>query len=133
MAASAICVAGFFITQFFSNHLVLLFVSDGSELFKNFTSRAIKAMTLLLPVAGFQIVSTNFFVVTGRPKTSIFLSMLRQCIALIPCIIIFGKIWGLWGIIYATPVSDGFAFLITGIMILFELRKLRGDLAVNPA
>jgi len=132
MAATAVCVTGFLVTQIFSNHLVLLFVRDGSDLFKNFTSRAIKTMTLLLPVAGFQIVSTNFFVVTGRPKTSIFLSMLRQCIALIPCIIIFGKIWGLWGIIYATPVSDGFAFLVTGIMILFELRKLRGGLAVNP-
>ncbi|MCL2181753.1 MAG: hypothetical protein FWB83_11580, partial [Treponema sp.] len=63
--------------------------------------------------------------VTGRPKISIFLSMLRQCIAFIPCILIFGNIWGLWGVVAAAPVADGFAFLITGIMIIFELRKLR--------
>jgi len=81
-------------------------------------------MMLLIPLAGFQIVSTNFFVVTGRPKTSIFLSLLRQCIALIPCIIIFGKFWGLWGVVAAAPVADGFAFIVTGLMILFELRKL---------
>jgi len=83
-----------------------------------------RIMMLLIPVAGFQIVSTNFFVVTGRSKTSIFLSLLRQCIALIPCILIFGKVWGLWGFIAATPVADGFAFIVTGLMILFELRKL---------
>jgi Na+-driven multidrug efflux pump len=88
---------------------------------------------MLLPVSGFQIVSTNFFVVTGRPKTSIFLSMLRQFIALIPCILVFGKIWGLWGVVFATPVADAFAFLLTGTMILFELRKLKRQMAAENA
>jgi Na+-driven multidrug efflux pump len=82
-------------------------------------------MMIMLPVNGFQIVATNFFVVTGRPKTSIFLSMLRQFIALIPCILVFGKLWGLWGVIAAMPVADGFSFVCTGIMILFELKKLK--------
>jgi Na+-driven multidrug efflux pump len=86
-----------------------------------------RIMMLMLPLNGFQVVSSNFFVVTGRPKTSIVLSMLRQCIALIPCIFIFGKVWGLWGAITATPVADGVAFLCTGTMILFELKKLRAQ------
>jgi Na+-driven multidrug efflux pump len=80
---------------------------------------------LLLPVNGFQVVSSNFFVVTGRPRTSIFLTMLRQFIALIPCMLIFGRVWGLWGVVAAAPVADGFAFLLTGVMILIELKKLR--------
>jgi Na+-driven multidrug efflux pump len=80
---------------------------------------------LMLPLAGFQIVSANVFVVTGRPRTSIFLSMLRQCIALIPCILIFGRIWGLYGVVASAPVADGFSFILTGIMILSELKKLR--------
>jgi len=124
-AATAICVVGFTVVQIFSVQLVRMFASDGSDTIVEFASRAMRIMMLLLPLAGFQIVSTNFFVVTGRPKTSIFLSMLRQCIALIPCILIFGHLHGLWGVIAATPVADGFAFLITGTMIFFELRKLR--------
>jgi predicted PurR-regulated permease PerM len=39
--------------------------------------------------------------------------------------LIFGKVWGLWGVVAAAPVADGFAFLFTGTMIIFELRKLK--------
>ena len=86
---------------------------------------------LLLPLAGFQIVSTNFFVVTGRPKTSIFLSLLRQCFVLIPCILIFGRFWGLWGAIAATPVADGAAFIVTAVLICIELGKLQKQNILN--
>jgi Na+-driven multidrug efflux pump len=79
---------------------------------------------LMLPLNGFTIVSSNLFVVTGRPKISIVLSMMRQFIILIPCILIFGRIWQLYGIVSAAPVADGIAFLLTGTLIIFELRKL---------
>jgi len=124
-AATAICTVGFIAVQLFPVQLVRLFAPNGSDELMTFAPWAMRVMMLLLPLAGFQIVSTNLFVVTGRPKTSIFLSMLRQCIALIPCILLFGHFWGLWGVIAAAPVADGFAFLVTGTMILFELRKLR--------
>ena len=79
------------------------------------------------------MVSANFFVVTGRPRMSIFLTMLRQCIALIPCMLIFGKVWGLWGVVAAAPVADAFAFLVTGTMILFELKKLKAAIGGTSA
>ena len=123
--ATVICVTGFAIVMLFPVQLVRIFAPDGSEAILQFAPRAMRIMIMMIPLAGFQIVSTNLFVVTGRPKISIFLSMLRQCLALIPCILIFGRIWGLWGVIAATPVADGFAFFVTGIFIIFELRKLR--------
>jgi len=124
-AASLICVFGFAVVQIFAVELVRVFAPDGSAALMHFAPRAMRIMMLLIPLAGFQIVSTNLFVVTGRPKISIFLSMLRQCIALIPCIFIFGKIWGLWGVVAAAPVADGFSFLLTGALIFFEVKKLR--------
>jgi len=121
------------VIQLFSVQLVMVFVKDGSDALMQFAPRAMRVMLLLLPVAGFQIVSTNFFVVTGRPKISIFLSSLRQCLALIPCLIIFGKIWGLWGLVAATPVADTFSFLLTGTLIFFEIKKLRREARlINP-
>jgi putative MATE family efflux protein len=128
-AATAICVVGFVVIQLFSMPLVLLFAPNGSPELLYFASRTMRTVMLLLPLAGFQVVSTNMFVVTGRPKTSILLSMLRQCIALIPCILIFGHFWGLWGVVAATPVADGFSFIVTAILIAFELRKLRAAAA----
>jgi len=125
-AATLICVFGFTVVQLFSVQLVRVFAPDGSDALMQFAPRAMRTMMIFMPLAGFMIVSTNFFVVTGRPKTSIFLSMLRQCIALIPCILIFGRIWGLWGIVMATPVADGFSFLLTSTLIYFEIKKLRG-------
>jgi Na+-driven multidrug efflux pump len=124
-AATAICVVGFAVVQLFAVPVVRVFAPDGSPAIMHFAPRAMRIAMLCIPLAGFQVVSANFFVVTGRPKMSIFLSMLRQCIALIPCLLIFGRIWGLWGVVAAAPVADAFAFFVTGAMILFELKKLR--------
>ena len=124
-AATAICFTGFIVGQVFSVQLVSLFAPDASPALMEFAPKAMRIMLLMVPLGGFQIVSSNLFVVTGRPKISIFLSMLRQCIALMPCIFIFGRIWGLWGVITAAPVADGFSFLLTGTLIIFELKKLR--------
>jgi putative MATE family efflux protein len=124
-AATAICILGFAVGELFPAALIRIFTPDGSPALIRFAPWALRVMMLLLPLNGFQIVSANFFVVTGRPKVSIFLSMLRQCIALIPCILIFGRVWGLWGIVAAAPVADGLSFFFTGGMILLELKKLK--------
>ena len=127
LGASALCLAGFVLTEIFPRFFTDFFIDEAtaSPALMHFTPRAMQIMMLTLPLNGFQIVATNFFVVTGRPKMSIFLSMLRQFIVLIPCIIIFGRIWGLWGVVASTPVADIIAFVCTGIMIIFELRRLK--------
>ncbi|GHU58663.1 MATE family efflux transporter [Spirochaetia bacterium] len=127
-AATAICILGFAIGELFPLQLIRIFAPNGSEALLRFSVWAMRVSLILLPLNGFQIVSSNFFVVTGRPKMSIFLTMLRQFIALIPCMLIFGKIWSLWGVVAAAPVADGFAFLLTGAMIFFELKKLRAGI-----
>jgi putative MATE family efflux protein len=124
-AATAICIVGFIICETIPGILVRIFAPDGSPALLSFTPWAIRMMVLLLPVNGFQIVSSNMFVVTGRPKTSILLTMLRQFIALIPCMLIFGRLWKLRGVVLSAPVADGFAFVITLVMIVMELKRLR--------
>lgn len=124
-AATCVCVAGFIVTQCFPQAIIKIFAPDGSPALFSFAPRAMKVFMLMLPLLGFQMVSANMFTFTGRPKISIMLNMLRQCIVLLPCILIFGRIWGLWGVIAAAPVADFFAFIFTGTMILFELKKLR--------
>jgi Na+-driven multidrug efflux pump len=124
-AATVICVIGFVIVQLFPAQLVSMFAPNGSAELMAFAPRAMRLMMLVLPVGGVMIISINFFVVTGRPKMSIFLSMLRQCIILIPCMLIFGRIWGIWGVVVATPVSDSLSLIIIIILISRELKKLK--------
>ena len=124
-AATGICAAGFVMCQLFPARIISLFAPHGSPQLMHFTVWALRVIMICFIFNGFQVVSANFFIVTGRPKFSIFLSLLRQCIVLIPCIFIFGRIWGLWGVVAAGPVADGVSLLVTGILIAFELRKLR--------
>jgi Na+-driven multidrug efflux pump len=124
-AATMICVVGFIVAQSIPLALIKLFAPEGSPALLSFAPWAMRVVFLLLPLNGFQIVSANMFVVTGRPKVSILLTMLRQFIALIPCLLIFGRLWGLRGVVTAAPVADGFSFILTFGMIFFELKKLR--------
>jgi predicted PurR-regulated permease PerM len=39
--------------------------------------------------------------------------------------LIFGKVWGLWGVVAAAPVADGFSFILTAALIARELKKLK--------
>lgn len=123
--ATAICVVGFIFTQAIPDKLVRIFAPEGSAALLTFAPRAMRIMCIFLLVNGFQIVSSNVFVVTGRPKVSIVLSMLRQFIILLPCMFIFGRVWGLWGVVAAAPVADGVSFIITLILIVSELKRLR--------
>ncbi|MCL1992898.1 MAG: MATE family efflux transporter [Spirochaetes bacterium] len=124
--ATGICFAGFIALQLFSVQIVLLFAPDASAELMYFTPRAMRTMSILLPSAGFYILSMIFFTVTGRPKLSIFMSMLRQCIILIPCMLIFGRLFGLWGVLAAVPVADAFALVLAWFLISKEMKKLRG-------
>jgi putative MATE family efflux protein len=137
LSATCICLFGFLCMQIFPEQLVRMFAPDGSAEILGFAPRAMRIISLLLPLNGFQIVASNMFVVTGRPKTSIFLSLLRQLIFLVPLILLFGWIWGLYGVITASPVADGLSVVVTGIATIFELKKLSAasklESAAEPA
>jgi Na+-driven multidrug efflux pump len=80
-AATFVCLLGFTATQCFPLAIIRLFVSDGSSALYSFAPWAMRVALMMLPLNGFQIVSANMFTVTGRPKISILLNMLRQCIS----------------------------------------------------
>jgi Na+-driven multidrug efflux pump len=124
-AATILGCLGFALLHIFPDEIVRLFAPDGSRVLLSFTPYAMRIATLTLPIVGFQIVSANMFVVTGRPRASIILSMMRQVILLIPCILLFGRFWGLNGVIAAAPVADTLAVILTFVMIFAELKRLR--------
>lgn len=93
--------------------------------------KAIRTITVMLPLVGFQIVVTNFFQSIGMAGKAIFLSLTRQFLFLIPSLFILPSIFGLNGVWYSIPVSDFLATVLTGIMFWWQLRTFRKMEAEN--
>lgn len=123
LAATAVAFLGFVATRLFPHQLIGLFNSEDKELLK-VGSRALSIFLMMLPIVGFQIVSSNYFQATGKPKQAMFLSISRQFLLLIPALMILPRFFGLDGAWMAGPVSDVGAFLITGFWLYKELKHL---------
>jgi Na+-driven multidrug efflux pump len=125
--ATIICTAGFLGAELFPGFIVRLFVADSSNALMTWTTFALRAGAAMMFLNGFQIVSTNMFVVTGRPKMSILLSMMRQVIVLIPAILILGRLFGIYGVSIAMPVADFTTFCVTLVLIIREIKRLKAQ------
>lgn len=121
-AATTVVMIGFVITRLFPVQLVSMFNRDEELL--AFGKHAVKAWFMLLPVVGFQIIGSSFFQAIGRAKSAMFLTLTRQVILLLPAIIVFARLFGLKGILYAAPFADFFSFVLTFIWFGFGIRSL---------
>lgn len=123
LGATSIVTLGFIVVQLFPQSLISIFGKNEAELIK-IGSHGIRIFLSMLPVIGFQVVSSNYFQAVGKPKYSIFLSLSRQVIVLIPMLLILPNIFKLNGVWMAGPVSDLIASIITAIFLLREMHKL---------
>ena len=88
-------------------------------------ARGIRINMLVFPMIGSQAVITNFFQSIGKAKISIFLSLSRQMIFLLPLLIILPPIMGVDGVWVALPASDTVAFIVTWIIMIRYMRRFR--------
>lgn len=88
---------------------------------------------LAFTVVGFQIVSTTLFQSIGKASASIFLSLTRQVLFLIPLLLLLPPKFGLDGIWAAFPTSDLIATLVTAIMVGWQLSRFRRIEGVSVA
>jgi len=134
-AATVWVIIGFGATQFFPSHLVGLFNRDSARLMEIGT-RGMRIFLMMMPIIGFQIVSANYFQAVGKPRQAMFLTLSRQVLLLIPLIFVLPLFFGLTGIWVAGPISDLTSSIITGLLILSEMRHLNRKSvqmgAVNP-
>lgn len=109
--ATGFSTIGFIIGTFFPFQAVTLFTTD-KELIQ-LAGTAQRITVVLFPIIGFQTVVSNFFQSIGKAKLSIFLSLTRQFIFLIPSILILPPLLGLNGAWASMPVSDGLSSIVT--------------------
>lgn len=120
VASTFITLTGTFMAWICPDFICRLFTSDAALL-----ERSVYALRINMAVffvVGFQMVVGNFFQSIGKAKISIFLSLSRQLLLLIPMLVILPLFFGLDGVWYSLPVSD----FLSGIIALVVLMTYKG-------
>ena len=121
--ASVVTLLGFIVSEFLPGPTVRLFTDD-PEL-ERIAVRGLRLMNIVFPIVGFQMVTTNLFQCLGMVRKSIFLSLSRQLLFLVPCVYLLPRLLqsetGVW---YSFPVSDTLSAILTAILGLALIRKL---------
>lgn len=95
------------------------------------TDRALSLSMLAFFFVGFQIVSTTFFQSIGQAGKSIFLSLTRQVLFLIPLLLLLPRCLLLDGVWLSFPASDIIATIVTALMMWWQFRKMNNPLKLH--
>ena len=120
--ATAVSLAAFIVSEFLPGPAAAMFTND-PEL-KGLAVHGMRLMNIMFPIIGFQIISTNLFQCLGMVKKSVFLSLSRQLIFLLPALYLLPLAFGIEGVWLSYPASDLLAFTCTVILIIRLIRQL---------
>lgn len=123
ITATCIMGVGWMCSLLFPEVIVKGFTSD-PELIA-IASNGLRINLSIFIVVGSQIVISQFFQSIGIAWKSIFLSLSRQFVYLIPAILILPPFFGLNGVWYSGPLSDGLAAITAWIFLFYHVRKVR--------
>lgn len=115
-----ITTIGCILTECFPNAISRLFTTDTTLI--EIANHGFKIFFAFYPVVGIQIVIQNFFQSIGKPKLSIFLSLTRQLLFLIPFLLILPKYYGTDGV-WASMCGSDFIAFVFAIVTLYIMDK----------
>ena len=121
--ATGILLVGWSLSMTFPNNIARIFTTDASLI--ELAGRGIRLNMLVFFVVGSQAVITNFFQCIGKVKISIFLSLSRQLILLIPMAYVLPFFIGLDGVWYSMALSDFGSFAMTIPVLMWYMKKLK--------
>ena len=81
------------------------------------SAKALRILTIVFPIVGFQMIATNFFQSLGMVKKSIILSLSRQILFLLPLLYALPLMFGADGVWISYPISDALATILTIFML----------------
>lgn len=121
--ATGVTSLGFLVGMLVPDVVVSIFTSD-TELI-GLSANGLRIVVMFFPIIGFQMVTSNFFQSIGMAGKAIFLSLTRQMLILLPCLLILPQFFGVEGVWYSMPVSDLLASLIALMMLVMQFRKFK--------
>lgn len=123
LIATIIMTTGWMIAMFLPYYCARLFTTDPTLI--EISIKAIRLDMLFFPFVGSQMVITNFFQCIRKVKVSIFLSLSRQLLFLLPMLYILPQFFGLDGVWYALPASDITAAIVANIIMFKYMGRLK--------
>ena len=88
-----------------------------------------RVMLCTMVMVGFPMVVGNFYTSIGMSSKAIFLSLTRQVLFLIPCILVLPwlfqrlDITPIWGVWWSLPICDALASIMAAILVNRDIRK----------
>ena len=121
--ATVVTIIGFLVSEVIPGPVVSIFTPD--PVLHDLAAKGLRIMNIVFPIIGFQMVTTNLFQCLGMVNKSIFLSLSRQLLFLLPCIYLLPPLLqsenGVW---YSFPISDTIAAIVTALFAVGLLSKL---------
>ena len=114
------------IFQIFPKQIINIFGQE-SDLYMEYAVKCFRIFLLGCFMIGANAVTGVFFQSIGRPVQSAFLSLSRQIVFLIPGLMILGYLVGLEGLLWAGPISDISAGVISLVTAGVYWKKLFGE------
>lgn len=121
--ATGVTSLGFLVGMLVPDVVVSIFTSDAELI--GLSANGLRIVVMFFPIIGFQMVTSNFFQSIGMAGKAIFLSLTRQMLILLPCLLILPQFFGVEGVWYSMPVSDLLASLIALMMLVMQFRKFK--------
>ncbi len=123
IAGTCVTTTGFLVAEFIPHICVRLFTKDAELM--NLSVHGIRVMMAAMPIVGYQMVVTNFFQSIGKAKISIFLSLSRQLLVLVPLLAIMPLFLDVTGVWIAMPLSDTASAVLALVMMMRYMRMFK--------
>lgn len=108
----------------FPSQIIAQFTKDDAQMIE-IGAKALRANGISFMLFGFHTVYSSLFLALGKGKEGFILGACRQGICFIPLIIILPMIMKIDGILYAQPIADMLAVIVTIFMAVPLHKKLK--------
>ena len=121
--ATAVTTFTFLVGELIPELTVSIFTTDEGLISR--AAEGFRIAVLVFPIVGFQMVTSNFFQSIGMANKAIFLSLTRQLLFLLPCLIILPTFMGAAGIWWSMPISDTIASIVAAILLYKQFQAFK--------
>lgn len=127
--ATAVTTLTFLVGELIPELTVSIFTTDEGLIAR--AAEGFRIVVLAFPIVGFQMVTSNFFQSIGMANKAIFLSLTRQLLFLLPCLILLPRFMGAAGIWWSMPISDAISSLVAAILLYKQFQFFKKSEILN--